>query len=67
MLDRNTYPKIEYTTCEDYQESQVIVRKDLDLRKALKDVSFSYEVLNPSETVMIFKVCGSPNLKGDVF
>ena len=47
MLDDGEWPrKMEYVLCEDFNENKVPKRTNLDLRKALQDVSLLYVIIN---------------------
>lgn len=38
-MDKGQWPKLNYVSCDDYQEDQPITRKGVDLRKALREVT----------------------------
>ncbi|KAE8742923.1 Ionotropic receptor 25a [Frankliniella occidentalis] len=38
MMDKNQWPRLEYTSCEEYEEENPVVRKGYDLRRALREV-----------------------------
>lgn len=52
MLDDGEWPrKMEYVLCEDFNENKVPKRTNLDLRKALQDVSLLYVIITKNKFI----------------